>query len=147
MDRTGVGSSPAHTRVGPQRGRLSRATSAVRAALDGGAPGADLRSAVAELAGAWREHVEFTEAPEGLFDEMLGTSTDISPEIDHLRRDHVSVTASLERVDGLLSRGTDGDDTRVRDTLAAVLKSVGQHRKRGAGLLYDLYSVDPTGGG
>src|SRR5262249_55343015 len=107
----------------------------------------DVKEALGAFRASWREHVEFTEAPEGLFDEVLGTAAEAAPEVDRLRRDHVTVSASLDRVDDLLGRGVDAGDPRVRDTLEGVLKTVEHHRRRGAALLYDLYSVDATGGG
>jgi hypothetical protein len=46
--------------------------------------------------------------------------------------------------------GADGagpTEPKLRDALKAVGKQVDAHRKRGAELLYNVYSVDPTGGG
>ena len=149
MDRTsvdrGVDRAPAHTRVGPHRVRVRDAEAALRELLEGGS--GDFGAAVRELRGAWEGHTDFTEAPEGLFDEMLATSLEVAPEVDRLRRDHVGVAASLGRVEGLLNVGVKPGDPRVHDAVVAILKTVDQHRRRGESLLYDLYSVDPAGGG
>jgi hypothetical protein len=142
----------AHTRIGPQRGRLRNAAIvfeqissdvdarrdtwivAVGVALDG-------------LADAWEEHVAFTEGPEGLFEELLNETLEVASEIDRLRRDHEVLEAHVARARELLAQPSAGpEDTRVLLVLTGIAKLVDQHRRRGADLLYRVYSVDVSAG-
>jgi hypothetical protein len=152
MSGAGIDRTPALARVGPQRGRLRDALGAFQdAAAD---PGNDrgqwivaVGGALAGLGAAWQEHVEFTEAPNGLFDELLDDSVEVAPDIDHLRRDHVAVTSAVARARELLATAEAGpNDTKLVQSLAGVAKLVDQHRRRGADLLYQVYSVDLSAG-
>ncbi|HEU5307988.1 MAG TPA: hypothetical protein VFW97_11715 [Acidimicrobiia bacterium] len=141
-----------HTRIGPQRGRLRNAAIvfeqissdvdarrdtwivAVGVALDG-------------LADAWEEHVAFTEGPDGLFEELLNETLEVASEIDRLRRDHEVLEAHVARARELLAQPSAGpEDTRVLLVLTGIAKLVDQHRRRGADLLYRVYSVDVSAG-
>jgi hypothetical protein len=152
MPGTELRDPSAHARVGPQRGRLRTAAVvfeqisadvdanprtwlvAVRVALDG-------------LADAWHEHVAFTEGPNGLFEELLDDSVEVAPEIDRLRRDHEVLDSQIARVRQLLASPDAGpDDTRILLALTGITKLVDHHRRRGADLLYRVYSVDLSAG-
>jgi hypothetical protein len=152
MPGTEVRASSAHSRIGPQRGRLRNAAIvfeqisadvganretwlvAIGVALDG-------------LADAWDEHVTFTEGPDGLFEELLNESVEVAPEIDRLRRDHEVLVAHIARARELLaSPGAGPDDTRILLSLTGIAKQVDQHRRRGSDLLYRVYSVDVSAG-
>ena len=99
------------------------------------------------LGDAWQEHVEFTEGPDGLFEELLDDSVEVAPEVDHLRRDHEVLVAAMGRAQELLASPTAGpDDTKLLQSLTGIAKQVDQHRRRGADLLYQVYSVDVSGG-
>ena len=151
--RTGRQGASALSRVGPQRGHLRDALVTFRALLgedDDGDPArwtAAVARALDTLAAAWDEHVEFTEAPDGLFDELLDESVEVAPDVDHLRRDHEAVSATIDRARRLLGApGAGPADERLVQTLRAVAKQVEQHRRRGADLLYQVYSVDVSAG-
>jgi hypothetical protein len=152
MPGTELRGPSAHTRIGPQRGRLRNAAIvfeqissdvdarrdtwivAVGVALDG-------------LADAWEEHVAFTEGPEGLFEELLNETLEVASEIDRLRRDHEVLEAHVARARELLAQPSAGpEDTRVLLVLTGIAKLVDQHRRRGADLLYRVYSVDVSAG-
>jgi hypothetical protein len=152
MPGTELRGPSAHTRIGPQRGRLRNAAIvfeqisgdvdakrdtwivAVGVALDG-------------LADAWEEHVAFTEGPDGLFEELLGETLEVASEIDRLRRDHEVLEAHVARARQLLAQPTAGpEDTRVLLVLTGIAKLDDHHRRRGADLLYRVYSVDVSAG-
>jgi hypothetical protein len=152
MPGTELGRPTAHSRIGPQRGRLRNAAIvfeqissdvdakpdtwlvAVNVALDG-------------LADAWEEHVTFTEGPDGLFADLLGETLEVASEIDRLRRDHEVLEAHIARARELLAQDSAGpDDTRILLALTGIAKLVDQHRRRGADLLYRVYSVDVSAG-
>ena len=152
MPGTEVRGPSAHARIGPQRGRLRNAAIvfeqisgdvdakrdtwlvAVGVALDG-------------LADAWHEHVAFTEGPDGLFEELL----------DELGRGGARDRPAPARPRGPRRprrpgpgaagpAGAGPDDTRVLLSLTGIAKQVDQHRRRGADLLYRVYSVDVSAG-
>jgi hypothetical protein len=135
-------------RVEPQRGRLGEALRAYELAAVNPRPGwsAGLGTPLAGLRRAFEEHVEFTEGPDGLFDEMLHDDTiEVSSEIDQLRRDHIVVIAAMDRAGEALANPP-SDDDHLRELMASVARLVGKHRRRGAQLLYDVYSVDTSAG-
>lgn len=150
----GAGVGRAYERVGPQRGRLRKALDAFQAAQDVETDDdhvwcTGVAAALADLRDAWDAHQEFTEDRErGLFVELLDDNIEVAaPEVDHLRRDHLVVAASLTRAGELLGApGAGRDDAKLRDALTALARQVDAHRRRGADLLYRVYSVDPAGG-
>jgi hypothetical protein len=102
--------------------------------------------AVVELAGDFREHVDMTEGPDGLYREVLTTSPRLSGAVDTLTGEHVLIRG---QVDGLLSRvgapGAVGDVDRVRDLGTALLGRLVRHRQRGSDLVYEAYEFDIGG--
>lgn len=135
-------------RVEPQRGRLAAALVAYElAVMDTDADwSARVGAPLAALRAAFDEHVEFTEGPDGLFEEMLGDDTiSVESEIDQLRRDHIVVTVAMDRADEALATPP-SDEEHFREIVASVARLVGRHRRTGAQLLYDVYSVDTSAG-
>ena len=102
--------------------------------------------AAVELAGDFREHVDMTEAPDGLYREVLTASPRLSGAVDTLTREHVLIRGQL---DGLLTRvGASevvGDVERVRDLGTALLGRLVRHRQRGADLVFEAYEFDIGG--
>jgi hypothetical protein len=152
MPGTELRGPSAHTRIGPQRGRLRNAATVFeQISADVGARRDTWITAVSVamdgLADAWEEHVAFTEGPDGLFEELLDESVEVAPEVDRLRRDHEVLLAHVTRARELLAQPTAGpEDTRVLLALTGIAKLVDQHRRRGADLLYRVYSVDVSAG-
>ena len=71
----------------------------------------------------------------------------MAPEIDRLRRDHEVLVAHVTRVASCWpAHGAGPDDTRILLALTGIAKLVDQHRRRGADLLYRVYSVDVSAG-
>jgi hypothetical protein len=142
----------AHARIGPQRGHLRNAAASFQEAAGDVTAERDawitgVERALSGLGAAWREHVEFTEGPDGLFEELLDDSVEVAPEVDHLRRDHQVLEAAIARAWQLLASPTAGpDDTKLLQSLTGIGKQVDQHRRRGADLLYQVYSVDVSAG-
>jgi hypothetical protein len=156
MPGTDLRTAGPRSRIGPQRGRLRAAAAAFQAtahAPAGSSP--DARAAwlagvsrtLTHLGLAWHEHVVFTEAPDGLFDELLDESFEVAAEVDRLRRDHEVLDAAMARAREMLALPSAGpDDTKLLQCLAGISKQVEQHRRRGADLLYRVYSVDVSAG-
>src|SRR5262245_52324392 len=135
-------------RVEPQRGRLAVALRDYELAVMNTDEGWDERlgAPLAALRRAFEEHVEFTEGPGGLFDEMLHDDTiSVESEVDQLRRDYLVVTVAMDRVDEALA-SPPSDPEHLREVASSVSRLVGRHRRTGAQLLYDVYSVDVSAG-
>jgi hypothetical protein len=102
--------------------------------------------ALVELSGDFREHVEMTEGPDGLYRDLLKTSPRLSDAVAVLTREHALIT---DQVDDLLSRVAspdvidDVDGTRDRGT--ALLGRLVRHRQRGSDLVFEAYEVDLGG--
>ena len=102
--------------------------------------------AAVELAGDFRQHVDITEASDGLHREILTASPRLSGAVATLTREHVLISG---QVDSLLARvgptevSTDVD--RVRDLGTALLGRLVRHRQRGSDLVYEAYQFDIGG--
>src|SRR6266516_303437 len=76
MPGTELRGPTAHTRIGPQRGHLRDAATRFQAVATDVTAERDVwiaavGSALSGLGSAWQEHVQFTEGPAGLFEELL----------------------------------------------------------------------------
>ena len=101
--------------------------------------------ALVELSGDFREHIDITEGPDGLYRDLLRTSPRLSEPIAGLTREHVLIT---RQVDDLLARVSAPDLTdleRVRDLGTALLGRLVRHRQRGSDLVFEAYEVDIGG--
>jgi hypothetical protein len=102
--------------------------------------------AAVELAGDFREHVDLTEGPDGLYSEVLKTSPRLSGAVDTLTREHGLIRG---QVDSLLARvgASDAvaDVDRVRDLGTALLGRLVRHRQRGSDLVFEAYEFDIGG--
>jgi hypothetical protein len=105
-----------------------------------------VQAAAVELAGDFRQHVDITEAPDGLYREVLKTSPRLSGAVDNLTREHVLIRG---QVDSLLARvaGSEviADVDRVRALGTALLGRLVRHRQRGSDLVFDAYEFDIGG--
>ena len=102
--------------------------------------------AAVELDGDFRQHVDITEAPEGLHREILTASPRLSGAVATLTREHVLISG---QVDSLLARVATSDVStdvdRVRDLGTALLGRLVRHRQRGSDLVYEAYEFDIGG--
>ncbi|HEX5916810.1 MAG TPA: hypothetical protein VFY76_03100 [Nocardioides sp.] len=102
--------------------------------------------AAVELAGDFREHVDITEGPDGLYREVLKTSPRLSGAVTSLTREHVLIRG---QVDSLLARVSPSevvsDAERVRDLGTALLGRLVRHRQRGSDLVFEAYEFDIGG--
>jgi hypothetical protein len=134
------------------RAELRESMSAVETALAAPATAGQARwvqrvhVALMELAGDFREHVDITEGPEGLYREVVRTSPRLSDAVASLTHEHQLISA---HVDDLLARMTTPDVTRdvdrVRDLATALLGRLVRHRQRGSDLVFEAYEVDIGG--
>jgi Hemerythrin HHE cation binding domain len=101
--------------------------------------------ALVELSADFREHIDITEGPHGLYRGLLTTAPRLSNAVARLTREHARIR---DLVDDLLARvsGPDVNDAdRVRDLGTALLGRLVRHRQRGSDLVYEAYDADIGG--
>jgi hypothetical protein len=134
------------------RAELRESMSALEQALAAPAPGRlgawaqRVHVALAELSADFREHIDITEGPDGLYRGVLTTAPRLSHAVTGLTREHAQIK---DLVDDLLARLTgsevnDGVD-RVRDLGTVLLGRLIRHRQRGSDLVYEAYETDIGG--
>jgi hypothetical protein len=134
------------------RAELRESMSALEGALAAPAAGDPARwtqrvdVALVELAGDFREHIEITEGPNGLYRDLLTSSPRLSEPVASLTREHVLICG---QVDDLMARvaqsGAVEDVDGVRDLGTALLGTLVRHRQRGSDLVFEAYEFDIGG--
>jgi len=98
---------------------------------------------------AWDQHVDTTEKPGGLYEEMVGTSPRLAGTIDRLRNEHPELTESvglmLARVEQVEIGGLEWPLDDARDDLQRLIGRMVRHRQKGADLVWEAYNVDIGG--
>jgi hypothetical protein len=140
-----------------QRRSLRRALSDVEQALASPAAGrtaawmARLTEALEHLGEVFDLHVEVTEGPGGLFEDLLATAPRLANRVRRLRAEHasirMSINAELLRLRGGLVTGTPADVDEFRDRVNQLLALLVKHRQKGADLIYEAYHFDIGGEG
>lgn len=101
--------------------------------------------ALVELSADFREHIGFTEGPDGLYVDVLATAPRLSGAVDLLIREHAQTSDLLE---DLLSRSATPeslDVDQLRRIGTALLGLLVSHRQRGSDLLYEAFAFDVGG--
>jgi hypothetical protein len=91
-------------------------------------------------------HVEVTEAPGGLYQEILENAPRLANRVTRFRREHTDITEAIRR--GLAECADAGDPDAVqalRDHSVRLFADLVRHRKRGLDLVYEAYHVDIGG--
>jgi hypothetical protein len=129
-----------------QRLSLRRAIDDFHAVLD--APGAAtterLTPSLEHLRVVFGVHVEVTESPGGLYEEILEIAPRLANRIAGFRREHVSIHKAIRSaLQELPDDGLPAPDLRGR--LDRLHESLARHRRRGTDLVYEAYHVDIGG--
>ncbi len=106
--------------------------------------------ALGELEAEIVDHIEITERPQGLYDEITDVAPRLSGSIEILRHEHPEMQEATTGLRARLASSTDRGDQAVvetRDAVGEVLTQLVNHRRRGADLLWEAYSLDTGGGG
>jgi len=148
------------TEVRRRRAELLESINVLEQALAAPVPSGPIRwvqnvsAALLELSGDFRDHVELTEGPNGLYGRVNRTSPRLGHQVERLTQDHQTLTAMMSdlltlvgKAAGSFARGDsmrdDVDD--VRDGGTALIGALVRHRQRGSDLMYEGYSVDIGG--
>ena len=99
-----------------------------------------------ELSGDFRQHIDITEAPDGLYSDLLKTSPRLSGAVSGLTREHVMISSQVDNLLGQVTVPVLIEDVdRVRDLGTALLGRLVRHRQRGSDLVYEAYEFDIGG--
>ena len=140
-------------RVRAHRAELRDSVAAVDEALAspiarGGAWRERVRAAVAELSHDFRDHIDLTEGPGGVYDGARRSAPRLSAAVDRLVNEHVRFA---EAIDGYLAvlehGGTIADLPAFREELTTLMGQLVRHRQKGADLVYEAFEVDLGGSG
>jgi hypothetical protein len=134
-----------------RRAELRESMSALELALAGPAPECQARwaervhVALVELSADFREHVDITEGPGGLYRELLNAAPRLSGTVNRLTREHALIIGLVDDLlDGVSTSGANDVD-RVRGLGTALLGRLLRHRQRGSDLVYEAYHIDIGG--
>jgi hypothetical protein len=104
-----------------------------------------VHAALAELVADFREHIDITEGPSGLYADLRTTEPRLSHAVARLTREHAHIRELLEDLLALASALNVNDVDAVRDLGTALLGSLIRHRQHGSDLIYEAYAVDVGG--
>ena len=95
------------------------------------------------------EHIERTEAPGGLYDEIRTVQPRLTNQVQRLVTDHEAMRERVEACYALASASLDSPDPEVvrtvRDEATAVVGLLQRHRQRGSDLIFEAYETDIGG--
>jgi hypothetical protein len=130
-----------------QRLSLRRAIDEFHDVLEGTGdiPAERLAPTLERLRTVFGVHVEVTESPGGLYEEILEIAPRLANKIARFKREHAGITKAIHAaLDDLPPEGaTASPDLRGR--LDRLHELLARHRRRGADLVYEAYSVDIGG--
>ncbi|SRR6266536_3501457 len=137
-----------------QRRSLRRALSALEDALAAPMHGheddwvAKLLGALGHLSEVFEHHVEVTEGPGGLYEDVLDSAPRLDNVIRRLKIDHEAIRSGIAADCARLrawAAGQPVDLEQVRRRLTRVLGRLVRHRQQGAELIYEAFAVDIGG--
>jgi hypothetical protein len=91
-------------------------------------------------------HVEVTEAPGGLYQEILENSPRLANRVTRFRREHAEITDGIGHAiaESATASGPEAVQA-LRDHTVRLFADLVRHRKRGLDLVYEAYHVDIGG--
>jgi hypothetical protein len=100
------------------------------------------------LAHAIEEHVEVTERPQGLYDEISTKAPHLAGKIDRLREEHPALRDGTAHLLTRLQTSGVAEDwplATARDDLQRLLGRLVRHRQLGSDLVWEAYNLDIGG--
>jgi hypothetical protein len=127
--------------------RVERATSSPAVGREGDWSKEVVRQ-LQDLGHTLAEHVEVTERPEGLYDEISARAPRLAAKIDRLRAEHPELQEATARMIAKLEETPIGQGWELqdaRDELQRLLGRIVRHRQLGADLVWEAYNLDIGG--
>lgn len=146
--------SPTLAETAKRRADLHQALIAVEQATSRPAVGReadwtkDVLLRLEDLSHAIAEHVEVTERPGGLYDEICGRAPHLSGKMDRLRDEHPEMQQATDALTSELRTTGPGEDwslEEIRDDLQRLLGKLVRHRQLGSDLVWEAYNLDIGG--
>jgi hypothetical protein len=107
---------------------------------------ARLGPALEHLQEVFTVHVEVTEAPGGLYQEILENAPRMANRVTRFRREHAEITDGIRHAIAESSTAADPEAVQaLRDHTVRLFADLVRHRKRGLDLVYEAYHVDIGG--
>jgi hypothetical protein len=108
--------------------------------------GEQVVAAVTRLAAEFAEHVEVTEGPDGLHQNILAGDLRLANAVTALTHEHVTIAADIAGLYAACEPPvTSPDVADVREQGTRVMGRLARHRQRGADLIYEAYQTDIGG--
>ena len=105
-----------------------------------------LAPALERLQEVFAVHVEVTEAPGGLYQEILENAPRLANRVTRFRREHAEITQGIRRDLADCATAADPEAAQaLRDHSVRLFADLVRHRKRGLDLVYEAYHVDIGG--
>jgi len=98
---------------------------------------------------AFEQHVEATEKPGGLYDEIIQRAPRLDGTVNRLKNEHPEITEKIQAELDRMAATPPGSDAwpleKARDDLQRFIGTIIRHRQRGADLVWEAYNVDIGG--
>jgi hypothetical protein len=140
-----------------RRAELRETSTALVRALESASPGREqewlekVSGCLDALRNDVAEHIEITEAEDGLYAEIVAAQPRLSNPVRRLVADHEVMRDRIEALCGLAERAASSPDPvlvkAVRDEGTHVVGLLQRHRQRGSDLIYEAYQTDIGGAG
>jgi hypothetical protein len=146
--------SPTLAETARRRADLHLALVAVEKAISSPAGGRepdwskDVLRALQDLDHAIVEHIEVTERPMGLYEEIAQKAPRLTNQIDRMKEEHPGLQVTTRELIARLESGGVGAGwplPEARDDLQRLLGRLVRHRQLGADLVWDAYNLDIGG--
>jgi hypothetical protein len=146
--------SPTLREVGRRRADLHHALVEVEHAISRAAAGKlpewtrEVSLRLLQLRETIDEHVEVTERPDGLYDEILLRAPRLDAQITRLKQEHPVMRERTEELIARLEKPGIGEEwplDQARDDIQRLLGMIVRHRQVGADLIWEAYNLDIGG--
>ena len=133
-----------------RRAELRAAMGVLEQALGSPAGGRDwvgkVRNALIQVDADFRMHVEVTEGPRGLYEQVLTDAPRLAFRVRRLTDEHRTLSVTVGELLGRSEKAGDTVDTaELRAAGTDLLVRLARHRQAGADLLYEAYESDVGG--
>jgi hypothetical protein len=108
---------------------------------------AAVTSALEELEDDFKDHIEVTEGPKGLYQDLQATAPRLSRKVGRLTAEHQVLREMLADLHALIDAGAADDAavTTIREHTTALLGMLSKHRARGSDMVWEAYAFDVGG--
>ncbi len=152
MSRPELAPTDLLAQVRRRRAELRHAMGVLEQALGSPATGrpeawvARVRNALLAIDADFRMHVEVTEGPHGLYEQMLADSPRLTGPIRRLTLEHRVLGDTVLELLAWTEKPADADaPAAIRARATDLLAQLARHRQEGADLLYEAYESDIGG--